>query len=111
MFGNLKCKKCGKAIDSIINHYGSKWICSECAEDKESVLYCERGCKVKAVHLNYGYDWNIEKAHQFLQQDKIYEVESVEIGKYISYVCLKEIPNQKFNTVQFVRCQKGKVRI
>lgn len=34
----------------------------------------------------------------------IYEVESIEIGGYISHVTLKEFPDQKFNTVHFVRC-------
>lgn len=64
MFGEVKCKKCGKVLDSVTLTYGGDWLCGECADN----------------------------------------VESIEIGGYLSSVHLKEIPNQKFNTVHFVRC-------
>lgn len=104
MFGELKCKKCGKVIDSATLLYQMEWLCSECTVDKESVIFCERGCKVKATNLDNGWDFDRYKAHKFLKQNAIYEVESVEIGGYSSTVCLKEFPNQKFNTVHYVRC-------
>lgn len=62
------------------------------------------GSKVKAVKLDSGYKGDVEQAHKFLKQDEIYEVESIEIGGYLSSVHLKEFPNQKFNTVHFVKC-------
>lgn len=104
MFGKVKCKNCGKVIDSVVLHYDGDWLCSECATDRESVLFCERGCKVKAVNLDNGWDYDKEQAHKFLKQDAIYEVESVEVGGYSSTLYLKEFPNEKFNTVHFVRC-------
>ena len=104
MFGELKCKKCGKVIDSVTLKYGGNWICSKCADDKKSVLFCERGCKVKAVNLDWGNKSDSEHAHKFLQKDKVYEVESVEVGSYTSDIYLKEFPNEKFNTVHFIRC-------
>lgn len=104
MFNELKCKKCGKIIDSITFYYGNQWLCSECADDKESVLFCERGCKVKAINLDGGWKSDAEQANKLLKQNKVYEVESVEVSGYSSTICLKEFPNEKFNTVHFIRC-------
>lgn len=104
MFGEVKCKKCGKVLDSVTLTYGGDWLCGECADNKESILFCERGSKVKAVKLDSGYKGDVEQAHKLLKQDAIYEVESIEIGGYLSSVRLKEFPNEKFNTVHFVRC-------
>lgn len=104
MLGNAKCKKCGKVLDSVTLTYGGDWLCGECSDNKESILFCEKGCKVKASKLDSGYKGDVEQAHKFLQQDKVYEVESIEIGGYISHVTLKEFPDQRFNTVHFIRC-------
>lgn len=39
----VKCRKCGKALDSVALTYGGDWLCGECADNKESILFCERG--------------------------------------------------------------------
>lgn len=78
MFGKVRCKKCGKVLNSVTLTYGGDWLCGECADNKESILFCERGSKVKAVKLDSGYKGDVEQAYKFLKQDVIYEVESIE---------------------------------
>ena len=46
-----------------------------------------------------------KQAHQFLTEGEVYEVESLNVGGWISHIVLKEIPGQRFNTVHFVRCE------
>lgn len=100
----VRCKKCGKIITGVSLDYMMGWLCSECAEDKTDVLHCERGSKVCAVRLDAGFDTDSQKAHELLTEGRVYEVESLNIGDWVSYVVLKEIPNQRFNTVHFDRC-------
>ncbi len=107
MKGNLKfcCSRCGKPLDGIILDYSHEWLCSKCVTDQTDVLHCERGCKVKAVNLDAGMSEDSNRAYEYLIKGKIYEVKSLDVGGWISYVTLKEIPNQKFNTVHFIRCE------
>ena len=108
------CSKCGKTLDGFINCYGSKWVCSDCSLDKTDILHAEKGCKCKVVTLDAG--WNSEKeiARKFLDINKEYTVEAIELGSYSSEVYLKEIPDISFNSVFFTRVQppakKVKVR-
>ena len=41
MDGNWKniCPKCGKVLDGTSFDYGTKWLCSKCAQDKTDVLH------------------------------------------------------------------------
>ncbi len=99
------CPNCGKVLDGTTYNYGTRWVCSKCANDQTDVLHCERGCKVRAVDLDAGMDGDSEKAHKYLTEGAVYEVESLNVGSWCSSVVLKEIPDQKFNTVHFVRCE------
>ncbi|MBQ2397778.1 MAG: hypothetical protein II304_12220 [Bacteroidales bacterium] len=100
---NLFVKKCNKQLDSVFYGYGTKWLCSEHTEDKENVLFCEKGCRVKAINLNNGWKCDSETAHKYLEQNKVYTVEKLEIDRCISYIELQEFPNVIFNTVHFIR--------
>jgi hypothetical protein len=101
----LVCKKCNKTIDSVIYGYGNKWLCSKCAEDKENVLFCEKGCRVKAINLNNGWKCDSELAHKYLEKDGIYTVEKLDVGRCESSIELQEFPNVIFNTVHFIRVE------
>lgn len=101
----LRCPKCGKLLNGVSFGYGHEWLCSECAEDKADVLHCERGCKVRAVDLDAGMPGDSKKAKELLVEGQVYEVESLEVGSWISNLCLKEFPGVRFNTVQFERCE------
>lgn len=98
-----ECKVCGKELQGISFDYGSKWACSNCSVDKQSVLYCERGCQVQAVNIDCGLNFDSEQAKKYLEKDKIYTSKQVCVGGYSSTIELEEIPNQKFNTVHFIR--------
>lgn len=97
------CPKCGKALSGVTLDYFGKWLCSECATDQADVLHCERGCKVQAVNLDAGMENDSKQAHELLTKGHIYEVESLNVGGWISSVQLKEFPGKKFNTVHFRR--------
>ena len=97
------CKKCGKRLNGLEYTYGSQWICSNCTDDKDSVLYCESDCLVQALHLDYGYNSDINQANEYLKQDEIYTVQKVQVGRSSSEIVLKEFPNVTFNTVHFTR--------
>lgn len=99
----FRCPKCGKLLDGITLDYQIGWLCSECAEDQSDVLHCERGCKVKAVNLNAGREHESKKAHELLVEGQVYEVESLNIGGWCSYIQLKEFPGEEFNAVHFIR--------
>ena len=101
----FRCAKCGKLLNGATLDYSQKWLCSKCAADQTDVLYCERGCKVRAVDLDAGMSGDSKQAHQFLTEGEVYEVESLNVGGWISHIVLKEIPGQRFNTVHFVRCE------
>ena len=63
-------------------------------------IYAKSETKVKFINDN-GYDFEREEANQILGTDKIYTVKHINVGGWISYVHLKEIPNKSFNTVMF----------
>ena len=50
----FRCPKCTKLLDGVTLDCSQKWLCSKCATDQTDVLYCERGCKVRAVDLDAG---------------------------------------------------------
>ncbi len=104
-FLDFTCPTCGKRLDGVVLDYKLSWKCSHCADDQTDVLHCERGCKVRAVDLNAGWDSDAQKAHDLLVQNRIYEVESLHVGGFYSTIQLKEFPNINFNTVHFMRCQ------
>lgn len=99
------CPKCGKVLDGTTFDYGTKSVCSECAEDQTDVLHCECGSKVRAVDLDAGMKSDSEQAKRLLTTGQIYEVEALSVGSWYSSIWLKEFPGQKFNTVHFVRCE------
>lgn len=107
MDGILKfiCSKCGKELDGVVLDYKTRWLCSNCADDKSEVLHCERGSKVKAVNLDAGWDSDSQQAHKLLSPGQVYEVESLRVGGRYSTIQLKEFPGVNFNSVHFVRCQ------
>ena len=37
--GKLVCPRCGRELVGVFLHYGSKWPCAECADDKEEPAY------------------------------------------------------------------------
>lgn len=83
--------------------YGRKWTCSTCAKDREDSIYCERGCKVEFAFPENGRDHERDEAGQLLRSGVAYEVESVEVGGFCSWIELKEFPGKKFNSVFFRR--------
>lgn len=97
------CPKCGRILYGVTLCYGNEWDCSKCAKDKSDVLHCEQGSKVIASHLDGGYSSNSKKAHKFLTEGQIYEVDRLWIGRSDSAIYLKEFPNESFNTVHFDR--------
>lgn len=97
------CPKCRKILYGVTLCYGDKWLCSRCATDKTDVLHCEQGSKVVTTHLDGGYSSDSKKAHKFLTQGQIYEVDRLWIGRSDSTIYLKEFPNEGFNTVHFDR--------
>lgn len=99
----FRCSKCGKILNGVTLDYFGKWLCSECATDQSDVLHCERGCKVQAVNLDAGTEDDSRQAHELLTEGRIYEVESLNVGGWISSIQLKEFPGKKFNTVHFRR--------
>lgn len=101
----FKCPTCGKILDGVILDYSWQWPCSKCAKDQTDVLHCERGSKVRAVALDAGFESDSKQAKALLVEGRIYEVEKVNVGGWISAIWLKEFPGQKFNTVHFERCE------
>lgn len=99
------CPKCGKVLNGTTFDYGTKWVCSKCAEDQTDVLHCERGSKVRAVNLDAGMKGDSEQAKRLLTKGQVYEVEALNVGSWYSNISLKEFPGQKFNTVHFLRCE------
>lgn len=107
MDGKLEfhCPKCGKQLNGVALDYKWQWACSECAEDKTDVLHCEKGCKARAVRLDAGMGGDSKQAHKFLTEGQVYEVDSLNVGGWISHIVLKEFPGQRFNTAHFDRCE------
>lgn len=63
-------------------------------------IYAPEGTKVKFMNEN-GFDREKEYANKILDKNQIYTVDRVEVGGWVSYVYLKEFPNEAFNTVMF----------
>ena len=110
MDGNpiCRCKTCGRPLNGLELAYSMFWDCSDCAKDKTDVLHCERGCKVRADHLDYGTEYDSEQAKRWLKEGEVYEVDKVFVGGCFSDVYLKEFPGQSFNSVHFTRVSEGR---
>lgn len=63
-------------------------------------IYSKEGTKVKYMNKN-GYEGDREYANKFLKEGKVYTVEDIEVGGFMSYVYLKEFPSKPFNSVMF----------
>lgn len=59
------------------------------------------GDSVKLAYPTRGYDADIKKAKKFLSTRKTYVVKDMMIDDWRMDVCLKEVPNESFNSVQF----------
>ncbi len=104
-FRKPAARAAGKELDGVTLIYKWDWPCSKCVGDQKDVLHCERGSKVRAVNLDAGWACDQERAHKFLTEGEVYEVESLEVGGWQSIICLKEFPGERFNTVHFERCE------
>lgn len=104
-FPKPRCPHCGKELDGVTMTYQWDWACSRCAGNQKDVLHCERGSKIRAINLDAGWACDQERAHKLLTEGAVYEVESIEVGGWLSYIYLKEFPGEKFNTVHFERCE------
>ena len=67
-------------------------------------LDAEKGHRVTVTEqsIKNGYDYDKEKAEKFLKVGKVYTLESMEVHNWSSTVKLQEVPNQEFNSVNFV---------
>lgn len=101
-----KCGKCGRELNGLQWNYGNEWDCCDCAVDKSDVLHAERGCRVKALYLDWGYSHDKEKAHKYLKQDGIYTIQNVEVNRSSTNVELQEFPKMIFNSIHFLRIEK-----
>lgn len=63
-------------------------------------IYSQENDKVKFLGKN-GFDRELEMARGLLSTEIVYTVDCVDVGGWISYVYLKEIPDKSFNTVMF----------
>lgn len=63
-------------------------------------IYSPEGTKVRYIADN-GFDDEAEDASKLLIPGEIYTVDRVDIGGWISYVWLKEVSQEPFNTVMF----------
>lgn len=97
------CRKCGKELNGLVVDYPREWLCSNCAEDRKSVLFCETGCKVVVKTLDAGTDWQQRVMRSLFKVGDVYTVDHVKVGGYYSEIALKEFPNEEFNTVFFER--------
>ena len=97
------CDECGKELNGLSFDYGERWLCSNCTEDKKSVLNCETGCKVVVKTLDAGWDCEKEEAEKIFNVGEVYIVDTVNVGSWTSTIMLKEVPDKYFNTVFFER--------
>lgn len=100
-----KCPVCGRELVGLSIIYGSEWLCSDHAKDKEDPIHCEKGCKVEFAYPEKGRELEQADAKKILTEGTAYEVESVVVGGYSSEIELKEFPGRKFNSVFFRRVQ------
>ena len=106
----VNCPKCGKELDGVQIAYGHSWECSDCHEDKEEPIHCERGCKVEFAFPDNGREHEKEEAKILLTEGAVYEVESVQVGGWCTDIELKEFLGKKFNSVFFRRVPLQDVR-
>lgn len=67
-------------------------------------LYAEKGHKVTVTKqsIQNGFDYDKKKAEKFLKVGEIYTIEDMEVYNWSSTVILQEIPNERFNSVNFI---------
>ena len=67
-------------------------------------LYAEKGHKVTVTEqsIKNGYDYDKQKAEKFLKVGEIYTIEKMEVHNLSSNVVLQELPEENFNSVNFV---------
>ncbi len=63
-------------------------------------IYAEEGKRVKYTGKN-GYEYDKEHANKHLKVGEIYTVENTYVSGWHTDVWLKEVPNEKFNSVHF----------
>lgn len=63
-------------------------------------IYAPEGTKVRYTGIG-GYQGNKDHANKHLVVGETYTVLDTEVHSSISYVYLKEVPKQSFNTVMF----------
>ena len=63
-------------------------------------IYAEEGAKVKYTGEN-GYEHHKEHANKYLKVGETYTVENTYVSGWHTDVWLKEVPNEKFNSVHF----------
>lgn len=61
------------------------------------------GTKVTLSSERQGYPGEYLYATSVLDKNKVYTVKHIDIDAFISYVELEEVPNERFNTVMFVK--------
>ncbi len=73
-------------------------------QQKSMNIYAEKGHKVTVTEQSIinGHDSDKKKAKKFLKVGGVYTVESMEVYSWSSTVKLQEIPNQEFNSVNFI---------
>lgn len=67
-------------------------------------IYAQKGHKVTVTEdsIKNGYDHDVKKAEMFLKVGQVYTIENMQVNNWSSTVKLKEIPNQEFNSVNFI---------
>ena len=63
-------------------------------------IYAEKGTRVKFTGKN-GYEHDKEHANKYLKVGETYTVENNYVSGWHTDVWLKEVPNEKFNSVHF----------
>lgn len=71
-------------------------------------IYALKGYKVKVTEdtKNNGNSWDKEKIKEYLTLEKTYTVKYTHVHSYSTDVYLQEIPEVKFNSVNFVGITK-----
>ena len=95
------CDICGKKLNKLFCPYEERWTCSTC--NSEDILHCENGCCVMVKTFDAGYDGDKEQAKKYLKINEKYEVKSMEVGSWSSYITLKDFPKIEFNSCFFER--------
>ena len=102
-FQMTKCNKCGKELVGVSLDYGGAWYCRKCATDRSTPSYSETGDKIICYSIDVGRVFDVQQAHKYLKKDKIYTIESIIVHGYSTEITLQEIPNVKFNSINFIQ--------